>query len=250
VSPAFADPPTHPPIEPAPPADATGLNRSLLKFVEDDAPPRTQAENRDEYLAYDYVVRYAKDVPVESFRQAARTDLSFANLLGPEAAKYRGEVVHVEGRLKRLRDIGPTAGLAADGVEHLYEGWIFSEQYREYSYCVLFTELPSEMKVAEDLDKRVRFEGYFYKVYRFRAADGPRRAALLIGRTISLRTNPTSDSIWTATGSVMSATIGLVVIALAGLAALVWWFRHDDHKSRQAVQKARGFPQQDPFEGT
>src|SRR5206468_719352 len=115
----------------------------------------------------------------------------------PEAAKYRGEVVRIEGRLKRVRDLGPTPALEADGIKHLYEGWVFSESYREYSHCVLFTELPPDVPVAEQLDKRVSLEGYFFKVYRFRAGDSVRKAPLLIGRTIAtLKKSAADASIW------------------------------------------------------
>src|SRR5262249_2178178 len=173
-------------VAPAAP-EATGLNKALLRFIEDDAPPRNDDENPDESRAYDYVVRYAKDVPLASFKDAARTDVTFAQLLGSEANKFRGEVVHVQGRLKRIRDIGPTPALEADGLKHLYEAWIFSEAYRGYSYCCLLTELPTNIPVGEELNEKVSFDGYFYKIYRFRAGDTTRRAPLMIGRSIVLR---------------------------------------------------------------
>src|SRR5205085_9150846 len=113
------------------------------------------------------------------FRAAARTDLTFGHFLSADAAKCRGDVVLVEGRLKRIRDIKPTTVLAADGVKHLYEAWIFSDVYREYAWCVLFTELPPGIAIGEQLDLPVSFAGYFYKIYRYTAGDGARRSPLL-----------------------------------------------------------------------
>src|SRR5262249_49191135 len=138
-----------------------------------------------EARAYDYVVRFANSVPEASFRAGARKDLTFGHLLSPESNKYRGETVLVEGRLKRIRDIKPTAVLSADGIEHLYEGWIRSDVHPDYFWCVLFTELPAELQVAEELDQRVTFVGYFFKVYRYAVKDGARRSPMLIGHTIA-----------------------------------------------------------------
>jgi len=219
--------------------DPAEFNRALLKLNEDDAPVRGERENRDEALAFDYAVNFASRVPAGVFAAAARRDRSFAQLLGPEAARYRGEVVRVEGRLKRVRDIGPTPGLAADGVARLYEGWIFSEVYREFSYCVLFTELPAGLGVAESLDHRVAFDGFFFKVYRFEAGDGPRRAPLLIGRSLQLSPAPANSSLWPAVAAA-PVVIAVVAAALLGGVALALWLRHGDAEARARIRAARG----------
>lgn len=243
---ARAQTPTHPPIDPPPPPKASGLDKKLLRYVEDDAPVRGESENRDEALAYEYVVKYAKDVPIPSLREAARKDITFAQMLGPESAKYRGEVVHVEGRLKRIRDLGPTKALEADGVKNLYEAWIFSNLYREYSYCVLFSELPPGLTVSERLDVPVTFDGYFFKNYRFAAGDGPRRAPLLIGRTIDVVAAPSKptllDEMTRSLPSIL--TVLLVVIGLGG--GLVLWMRAADRRTKARIEKARGNTSQLP----
>jgi hypothetical protein len=94
--------------------DPNGVNRDLLRRVEDDAPVRNAADNHDEALAYEYLFHYAAQVPLDALRQAARHDLTFAHLFGPERYKYRGELVHVEGRLKRLPR--PVRSLGVPGV--------------------------------------------------------------------------------------------------------------------------------------
>ena len=168
-----AQPPTHPPVEPPPPPTAKELNKDLLKYLEDDARVRNEDENPDEARAYDYVVGFANRVPLDSFRSTARLDITFAHMLGEESYKYRGEVVHVRGQLKRIVDIGPTKGLKAEGIDHLYEAWLMSDVYRGYSYCVLFTELPPGLELSEKLDQPAEFDAYFFKIYRFTAGDGP-----------------------------------------------------------------------------
>jgi hypothetical protein len=218
--------------------DPAELNRWLLQFNEDDAPVRNERENRDEALAFDYVVNFASRVPAEAFAAAARRDRTFAHLLGPEAARHRGEVVRVEGRLKRVRDISPTPGLQADGVAHLYEGWIFSELYRDYSYCVVFTERPPGIDVAESLDRRVAFEGFFFKVYRFQAGDGARRAPLLIGRTLRPLPATAGPSLAPAVAAA-PVVIGGVAVALTAGVALAWWLRRGDTAARARIRAAR-----------
>ncbi|MFL5328811.1 MAG: hypothetical protein ACJ8C4_07830 [Gemmataceae bacterium] len=225
---------------PPPPPAVSELNREIIKHVEDDAPVRGEAENPDESRAYDYTVRFAHMVPEASFRAVAPNDLTFAHLMSPEAARYRGEVVQIEGRLKRVRDIQPTEGLRADGIGHLYEGWIFSEIYREYAWCVLFTELPQDIPVAEQLDRKVSFAGYFYKIYRYKSGDGTRRSPLLIGHTIaSLKSPSTTASLWDIPGTVVPVALVVIGIGLVGLFSLTWWFRRNDRHAREAIRLAR-----------
>src|SRR5262245_13823404 len=74
---AAAQPPAgHPPFEPPKPPEATEVNRDLLKHIEDDAPVRGENENADEARAYDYLVNFARKVPIESFQKHARRDIT------------------------------------------------------------------------------------------------------------------------------------------------------------------------------
>lgn len=237
---ALGQPPTHPPIEPPPAPRILDVNKKLLRFIEDDAPVRGEAENRDEANAFDYLVKFARDVAPDDWRRSARRDITFAQMLGPDAANYRGEAVRVEGRLKRVRDIGPTPGLQAEGIEHLYEGWIFSEIYREYSYCVLFTELPADLPVAEQLDRRVTFDGFFFKIYRFAAGDGVRRAPLLIGRTIYVVPQPPKSTLFEEMTAALPYVLTVLAVVLGCGAGVVLWLRASDRRARARIEQARG----------
>src|SRR4051794_39514169 len=97
-----------PPEEPRPVA-APDLKfvSETLRAVEDDAPIRGAADNRDEALAYDLLVLHARQMPADILKKAARRELTFAHLFGAERAKYRGELVHVAGRLRLLRWMEP-----------------------------------------------------------------------------------------------------------------------------------------------
>jgi len=255
---AAAQPPGgHPPIEPPKPPEATEVNRDLLKHVEDDAPVRGENENADEARAYDYLVNFARKVPIESFQKHARRDITIGHLLAKDCFQYRGEVVHIDGHLKRVREFPPTPALAADGVEKIYEGWIFSDLYRDHGFCVIITELPTGLDVSESLDRRASFDGYFFKQYRYQAVDATRRAPLLIGRTISLGSNNSAGSngsVWEIPVAVLPAIVGIVGIALAAMIFLVTWYRRSDQFTRDRLARARlqppAFDGESPGEST
>src|SRR4051794_10397297 len=77
----------------------------LLGEVADDAPLPALWLNRAEVLAFDKLALPARKMPPGVLRQAARRDLTFASLFGPDRAKYRGRLVRVEGRLRLLRKL-------------------------------------------------------------------------------------------------------------------------------------------------
>jgi hypothetical protein len=113
--------------------------------------------------------------------------------------------------------------------------------YRGYSYCCLLTELPPNIPVAEELNEKVTFDGYFYKIYRFRAGDTTRRAPLMIGRSIALRHDeqtPVSlaDEAFMTLPLLLAGLIGLIAIA----AGIVLWFHWSDRRTKLRLEAARG----------
>jgi hypothetical protein len=223
----------------AQPTDPNGVNRDLLKHVEDDAPVRNAGDNHDEALAYDYLFDYAARVPADALRQVARHDLTFAHLFGAERYKYRGEPVHVEGRLKRLRRFDPTPALAADGYHDLYEAWVFPDSSSGNPICVVVSERPAGLTPGEDLDRHVSADAYFFKLYRYEAGDGWRRAPLLIGRTVVPAAAEAPASIWAVPGAVVPVTLGLVGLGIAVAAGVAWWFRREDRRARDRLRRIR-----------
>ncbi len=230
----------HPPVVPSPPPEASGLNRSLLRFIEDNAPVRNERENHDEALAFDSVVSFARRVPEESFRKSARHDLTFVQLLGTDVNRYRGEIVQIEGRLVRNLDVGPTPALAADGIEHLYEAYIKSEKHPGYAWCVFHTGQLPTVPVGEQLNLPVTFRGYFFKVYAYREQGKTYRVPLLIGRGIEMRTvTPLPASL--VDDAMLSVPV-MIVLLTAGIGivvAVVIWFRIADARTRQRLQLAK-----------
>src|SRR5262249_46115029 len=145
------------------------LDIDLLAGVEDGAPVRSADQNYYEYRAYNYLLIEAHRTAGDRFSHQARRDLTFAHLF-EEPAKERGQIIHVEGTLRRLRRFDP-AQLAADqGISAAYEGWVFDDAYYDNPFCVIVSEIDPPLQIGERLSCRISFDGYFFKRYRYKAA--------------------------------------------------------------------------------
>jgi hypothetical protein len=156
---------------------------------------------------------------------------------------YRGDVVHVEGRLKRVRRFNPP--IATDNIRDLYEGWMFVRERGADPVCLLFTELPEGLSVADKMEAKVAFDGYFFKRYRFKTADsGPnqaREAPLLIGRSLILLGTPvvsTKDSSDGDSSAILIGFLGMVAMTVTLALGLTWWFRRSDRHVRARLAGA------------
>jgi hypothetical protein len=216
------------------------VDRGVLTDIEDRQPVRSFEQNYDEASSYDYLLVTAHKTDQSELAKVARRDISFVHLL-EEPEKYRGEIVHIEGKLRRLRRFDATALATKEGVPVLYEGWIFPEGAFANPYCVIMSEVPEGMKVGDKVDYKVAFDGYSFKVYRYKAGDGNRIAPLLIGRGITLLepalvTQPAGVGIGDRfTIAILSILAGTVVLALG----LGWWYRQGDRKILGRLNQAR-----------
>jgi hypothetical protein len=216
-----------------------------------------------ETTAYSNILALAYYTSPSAFRNAARRDLTYAQIFA-EPAEHRGQVVHIEGRLKRLSRLEPPLEAKAQGVSDLYEAWIFNDAYGLNPFCALFTQLPMGLKDRVGEGKvggivEVSFDGYFYKKFRYKAADSRERTArdapVFIGRTLVPRSQPSTlpaEDDWG--NQVMAIFLGVVGSAVVVVVGLTWWFRHTDERVRRrlAVRQPRELvlppPADAPFE--
>ena len=215
-----------------------------LEHIEDDAPVRSAKENDDEYNAYNYFVLRARQVSPEALAKNARPELTFRRLFEDGRAKYRGEIIHVEGRLKRLNWIGSNAGLEADGVQNLYEAWIFPPEYFSNPTCVIISELPPGVKPEENIQNTwASFDGYFFKRYKYKAVDATRLAPLAIGRTLTVKAPPVSEANSSLFESYaryfVPAGVLLAVCMVALIVTISRWFKSGDRVVRGRLERAR-----------
>lgn len=226
---------------------ARRIPKRLLSWIEDN---KAIAVGAWEAVAYSRILSMAHYTEDRAFIRAARDDLTLGHLMN-EPAKYRGQVVPFEGRVRRLRRYDPPPEAAAEGVNDLYEAWIFSELYGPRPFCVVFTNKPAGLKLGEKTDQRVKGAGYFYKRYRYTAGvDGQgqtREAPLLIAHTVTLLPGgepPPSTTDWVR--DLLPVFLGLVAATVGVVFALAWWFRRSDRRIRQRLLTARGESFVDP----
>ena len=61
----------------------------------------------------------------------------------------------------------------SSGATDYYEGYLSVDAWEDDPVFIICTELPPGLKPEETLDVPVAFSGYFYKVFRYTAADTP-----------------------------------------------------------------------------
>jgi hypothetical protein len=218
---------------------------SILEWVRDGRPlPAAELETE----AYYHFLVEAYYTSARAFAKAARRDLSYGHLMN-QPRKCRGEVVHFEGRLERVRRYDPPLQLAQAGLNDFYEGWIVSDLYgRARPIMVAFTELPPGLRVGESLDVPVTFDGYFFK--KLKAVDKnkqrPYEAPLVVGHApavVHTRPQTAADDWAEHVVPVFLGVLGATVFAIIGL---TFWLRRSDLRARERLLVARQGPFVEP----
>ncbi|HYV40015.1 MAG TPA: hypothetical protein VE988_30295 [Gemmataceae bacterium] len=225
------------------------LDPSLLVGVRDDQPfgnweqalpLEVPAEARDEDAIYWKAVIFSSITATEAFARAAEQNrhLTFGHLYG-EPAKYRGQVVHIEGRLVRLKQLDPPRHAP---ISVLYEAWIYLDQPGTHPVCVVLAHKPAGIELGDNLNRRVAVDGYFFKRYGYlsgRLDSAGNNVALntilLIAQTAALQERPIAIGS-TALGAGWYWLGGLVIVGAVLTLAMTWWFRHNDRQIQTQVQ--------------
>jgi hypothetical protein len=220
------------------------LPPEILKVITDNTGLST---GNTEAFAHAFVLNRANFTSAKAFRSAVRTDITFTHLHeNPE--RYRGQVVRAEGLLRRINRYDPNFEAAQNGVNDLYEAWIFPESLGSYPYCVQFTEWPAglsrDLLGKDKIDQAisVRIDGYFFKKFRYQGSKngGTREAPLVIGHTLRILECP--DVLTETKGWVRSLVLVFLVIVagiIFGVVGLTYWYRRSDNDIRRRLLRAR-----------
>jgi hypothetical protein len=204
-----------------------------------------------EYMAYSQALIFAKRTPAETFARAAADNahIKFDTIYN-NAAIHRGKVIHMEGMLRRLdRRDSPLPALV-QGVPHFYEGWITLDRRGLPPVCVVFPDLPEGLEIGEDLNRRVSFNGYFFKKYRYRAQDDKDRTTLLfVAPTLKLLPSAArrADDDSRISHTLLMGIIGCAVLTIGLIVALNLWYRQSDRHVRARLtelQSSRVFDEE------
>jgi len=167
----------------------------LHRKVDDYKKVQNARENYDEAMAYRYTLTFARGVPSDLLRTKSRKDLSFTALY-ERPSDYRGDLVHMEGRLKKLEPFHTKRAddlLWNEGIKKTYEAWIFPEESTN-PICVVFSELPAGIEPSPKNDFRVDYgiecDAYFFKIYRYPVEESGKKkyrdAPLFLGRSFTV----------------------------------------------------------------
>jgi hypothetical protein len=219
---------------------APPLNPELLDLIHDGRPlPDLRAKedkeirkvDRATYHAYNQALVNGFRYPLEAFKKSAKDHehLKFAHLWN-EPDLHRGKVVTVEGRLARLRKFEAPREAQQNGVKWLYEGWLFAQPRGSHPFCIVFPVLPDALAVAEKMDRRVTFHGYFLMRYKYRAQKGDLETPLLIGPTVVLARSDAAPGDDSTPFPVFALVLVGIILAgiVVGMMIISWWFRRGD----------------------
>jgi hypothetical protein len=257
--------------EPPPPTGPDRLkidgNAEKFRRIRDNAPfpwkmkseLGDDTDQRLEELAYDEVLIHAARFTGEDLDEAARRDVPFQSLVDSERLSYRLELMRFEGRLRRLQRVEVSKQLKQEGIEAVYEAWVFPVG-EGTPICAILTQLPPGLSPQKDLQKDalnrpVAVAGYYFKLLQYeqqgfdRGNPGRHKvwaAPVLIGRSLTLL----PDDALVDGGLAWRTTFlpfiigGFTLLALA-LVFLSWRYRRGD---RAILERALQKRNQNPFE--
>jgi hypothetical protein len=208
--------------------------------VEAAAPPPPPADSEADLFAR--MLTQAKQTSAEGWPKAVRKDLTYAHLVN-DGGDYRGAILHVVGRLKRISRLAGSR-LAGQIAGELFEAWVFPENLGTNPYCVVFSEWPADLPrelLGEKIEGeyRVALNGSFFKSFRYKVrGDGGNRnrsAPLVIARSLSVLDSPNAsrDEIDESLSWLRASLVGGLGSLFMPVLGLTWWFRRTDNRVRR-----------------
>ena len=228
-------------------------DKRYLLNIKDLGPIRSNAEDSDEYDAYNALVLHAHRFSTAELNRAARLDVSYGDLFSNKVRPdYRFELIQFTGRLKRLRRIEANESLKENGVKELFEAWVVPNNDNN-PMCLILTEKPDgiEPNLEYNPSYPVTATGYFFKLFEYESKEPSektkggfltRRAPLLMGKSLAVR--PVEDNDGGGPWREVFLPALLTFIGLAAVFALgvTWYFRRGDRRSIKILEAKKGNP--------
>jgi hypothetical protein len=239
---------------------APPLNPELLRGVDDGklfpdfrgkAPDEIDPKEKQEYDAYCEALLVASITSEKAFANSARANekATFGHLFA-EPWAYRGKVVTVKGRLKRLREWLPPRPMFRQGIEKYYEGWIYADTPGSNPVCVMVAEVPPGIKPGEWVDYPVTFHGYFFKKYIYFTAKDRRVTLLCVGRTLISTAHAERPAATGLPTGFITVIFGFIAGVLLVVMLLHWWLNRGDRRTRSRIAQIQSdTPWEGPQEG-
>jgi hypothetical protein len=249
-----------PPEQETDPRKLVKLNRkeSIFASIKESAGVLGGPNAKDEEIAYNYIFKHVNTIPEnileeESLKGPANNKgLAHIDLVGETRDDFLRELIHMEGRLVRIRTMKPTDELEKAGFQVLYEGWFLNKNNPEHTVCVVFSKLPPGVSAGDGLSYDMAVDGYYFKLMRYKSLekepgkDKPveRVAPLILARTF--RVLDTSSPGWGLGNYFIPAVVGGLLTVTLTVFGLFWWFRRGDRRVQEMT--AQALTKKNPFE--
>lgn len=140
-----------------------------------------------EMPAYWRLLRWSRAQSFDALLDRAQSDVLFTQLW-QSSPSYRGKLIELRLHVRRALRIPAPKNSA--GVKELYEVWGWTDESASSLYVALFSDLPPDFPIGENIREEATFVGYFLKNMSYiDKLDKKRAAPLLIGR-LHRRENP------------------------------------------------------------
>lgn len=153
-------------------SNESGLYYRLLRQVEGQSDAQLEAAAKRQ-------VQSRKDA-VPRLRERAEFPVFVDMFQNPR--EYQGEVVTLKGHARQVRKY--PAGSNAEGIETLYETWIYTDDAQSNPAVVISRDISGNLPVGDDLQVPVTATGYFFKIYGYRARDTTRVAPMVLAARV------------------------------------------------------------------
>ena len=209
-----------------------------------------QAENTvvsDFNRAYDLTVLHAREFSPEVLERHSLKDIPYRDLVEKESYEgYLRELIHLEGRLVRVRTLPASKLLQNEQDEKkriatLYECWLFYQGESDKKVVLVVSELPEGVELNDNLSLKITADAYFFKVIAYSSKERdpqtktPKRwkSPFFIGRSFQLVQADESINGPSASAQAMLILLTFIVLAVVGLA---FWFRRSDRAMASRLQ--------------
>ena len=215
------------------PGDELALPPELLATIRDDVVGVPLAETDAFYIA----LSKARTISEEVLEKHALHGQTYTQLFS-EPEQYRGKLISIEGDVRRL--VKKDAGTNGEGIDFVYEGWLFNNDSGNQPYVFFCTDLPpglAEIAPGQKVHEHIRVTGYYFKRYQYASAGGLNSAPMLLSHTVKWIPTKSAASKPIAPARIPFILGGLALIGTV-LGGAVWGLIAWGSRTRAARLKA------------
>ena len=227
-------------------------DRLFLKGVRDEKPIASEGDDHEEFDAYNELVLHAAKFDQTELNDAGRLDVSYKDLFAKSRGDYRFDLIHFQGRLKRLKKIEANEYLKDRGIKELYEAWIFPANDSN-PMCFLMLEKPAGIEPNEEFNPSypVKASGFFFKLFEYQSKEPSeknkgkfltRRAPFMVSKSMTVGPQDDVDGGGPWREVFLPGVLTLMGFLTAFALGVTWYFRRGDRRSVQILESKKTNP--------